>query len=125
MSTVYVVSKPCGCVLRRTLDKAEAVGHARDHGLILDAISCRTEAAERKALVGDIVLSCNCEEAEMLKVGDVVKLKAGGTAMTVVEVRDGCDGTGGDGLGLLCAWFEGGELHKAWLSESSIMLVTP
>lgn len=55
-----------------------------------------------------------------LKVGDVVRLRAGGELMTVEEVKVSCDGTGGDGAGVLCVWFMGTALRKAWLSESSL-----
>lgn len=49
----------------------------------------------------------------ILKIGSVVRFKAGGDAMTVAEIRDGCDGTGGD------------KLYEGWFSESSIELVSP
>jgi hypothetical protein len=63
MTAVYTVSKPCGCTLMRTIDRREAVEYARAHSLILDAITCRTEAAERKVLTGDIVLACECNSS--------------------------------------------------------------
>lgn len=62
-----------------------------------------------------------------MRVGDVVRLRAdedGAEAMVVVEVRQLCDGTSGDGAALLCAWFEDeAELREAWLSESAVALV--
>lgn len=58
----------------------------------------------------------------MHKIGSVVRLKAGGDPMTVAEIRNGCDGTGNDGLGLRCMWFEDTELKEGWFSESSIEL---
>lgn len=67
----------------------------------------------------------------VLKVGDVVRLKAGGEPMTIAEVRAGCDGTSHDGAGLRCQWFEGClsgmfgvTLHEGWLSESSVEKVS-
>lgn len=63
MTTVYTVTKECGrCVQLRTLDKAAAVAYAREHSIILDAIACRSEEAEQRALSGDVVMGCACEQ---------------------------------------------------------------
>lgn len=43
--------------------------------------------------------------------------------MLVHAVSAGCDGTGSDGDGLLCSWFEDGTFRVAWLSESSVLVV--
>jgi uncharacterized protein YodC (DUF2158 family) len=62
----------------------------------------------------------------VIRVGDHVRLKAGGETMRVVEVRSVCDGTGVYHVGLLCSWLEedysphGFSIRKAWLSESSV-----
>lgn len=62
----------------------------------------------------------------MLKVGDVVKLKVDNDnplLMTIEEIRTNCDGTGHDGAGLRCRWFEDTEIYEAWVSESSVEFV--
>jgi hypothetical protein len=60
MSVVWIVSEPCGCPVLRTLDKETAVDLAKARGLILDAISARSEDAEQRALGGAV--GCQCEE---------------------------------------------------------------
>jgi len=67
----------------------------------------------------------------LIRPRDVVKLKADDRTFNeaellyVMKVETTCDGTGGDGAGVLCAWWNGNEKgYKAsWLSESSLTLV--
>lgn len=63
----------------------------------------------------------------MIKEGSLVQLKADSKAaiMKVEQVAIACDGTGGDGIGLLCSWFEDGEVQQAWLSESAVTMLSP
>jgi uncharacterized protein YodC (DUF2158 family) len=63
---------------------------------------------------------------DKLKVGSIVYLKAEDDPkqlMTVEQLSSTCDGTSHDGQGVLCVWFEETELHRAWLSESSLVLI--
>lgn len=58
--------------------------------------------------------------------GDIVCLKADVNiefAMIVEKIEVSCDGTGGDGAGLYCQWFEGHNQVKGWVSESSVKMV--
>lgn len=40
--------------------------------------------------------------------------------MLVIAVRTVCDGTGGDGDGLYCEWWEDDKRIQGWVSESSV-----
>lgn len=56
--------------------------------------------------------------------GSIVKLAVDPTNYSRMIVLDKvvmCDGTGGDGAGLLCTWFEGYIQVRGWLSESSVV----
>lgn len=61
--------------------------------------------------------------------GDVVRLAAGGEPMTAIDIRTSCDGTGGDGAGVLCSWREPGDIPAfntevtSRLSESSLKVI--
>lgn len=55
-----------------------------------------------------------------IRVGDYVRLKAGGGPMGVIAVRKACDGTGGDGAGLYCEWWTEDVCSHGWVSESAV-----
>lgn len=58
--TVWRVTKPCGHVLIRTLDRYEAMGLLQP-GYILDAIRTKTPEAEARELGGEPAADCDCE----------------------------------------------------------------
>lgn len=60
------------------------------------------------------------EGAGVIRVGDHVRLRVGGEVMLVIAVRTVCDGTGGDGDGLYCEWWEDDKRIQGWVSESSV-----
>lgn len=62
MTTVYIVSKPCGCAQLRTFDRQDAVEYAKAHSLILDAIPTRTDESAQMTLNGPVDRECTCDQ---------------------------------------------------------------
>jgi len=51
--------------------------------------------------------------AEQLKKGDVVQLKSGGPAMTIITFHEDGDAK--------CKWFEGSKVHEDWFPPYALM----
>jgi hypothetical protein len=57
-TTVWRVTKACGCPILRTKDKYDAVTLAADGHHILDAVACHSPSAEARELGG--ATGCGC-----------------------------------------------------------------